>query len=46
MYKTNLRTHIETNHVDGSQKQNPCSLCDYVGPSKSALRMHMKKHKS
>merc|ERR1712126_309070 len=36
MYKTNLRTHIETNHVDGSQKQSPCSLCAYVGPSKSA----------
>ena len=44
---TNIRTHIESNHLDEYQKtllRVACNLCDYVGPSKSALRMHMKKH--
>jgi len=41
---TNIRTHIETHHLDEYQITVSCSFCDYVGPSKSALRMHMKKH--
>ena len=39
---TNIRTHIETHHLDEYQITVSCSFCDYVGPSKSALRMHMK----
>ena len=43
-YSSNLKTHIETNHVDQEQRKVYCEHCDYVGPSRSALRMHMKKH--
>jgi len=45
LYKSNVKTHIESNHVDKSSKEVNCQYCEYVGPSRSALRMHMKKHK-
>ena len=41
----NVKTHIETNHVSESMKKSHCNYCDYVGPSRTALRFHMKKHK-
>lgn len=43
--KANVKTHIESRHVDESQRKVACDYCQYVGPSRSALRMHMKKHK-
>ena len=42
---SSVKTHIESNHVDKSAKKIACDYCSYVGPSKSALRMHMYKHK-
>lgn len=42
---TNVKTHIESNHVNQSAKSVACDYCSYVGPSRSALRMHMNKHK-
>ena len=44
--KANVKTHIESRHVDKSQRKVACDYCQYVGPSRSALRMHMKKHQS
>ena len=35
---------METNHVAEEDKGIPCLYCDNVSPSRSALRMHVKKH--
>ena len=43
---TNVRTHIETHHAPESLKRVQCLYCGYVCPSRSALRMHVKKHQS
>ena len=41
----NVKTHIETNHAPNSLKTSLCTICDYMCPSRSALRMHLKnKH--
>ena len=43
---TNVRTHIETHNAPESLKRVQCLYCGYVCPSRSALRMHVKKHQS
>ena len=44
-YLTNIRTHIENNHLPEHLRQVACDICNYVCPSKSALRQHVKnKH--
>lgn len=40
---TNVKTHIETHHAPEILKRLPCQYCGYVCPSRSALRMHLKK---
>ena len=45
-YKTNVRRHVEANHVDEKQRQVQCHLCDYVGPTRNALTIHLRKHTS
>ena len=40
---TNVKTHIETHHAPEILKRLPFQYCGYVCPSRSALRMHLKK---
>ena len=42
-YRTQIRDHIEANHVDGVSI--PCSLCEKTFRSRSSLRMHKYNHK-
>jgi len=44
-YSSNIKTHIESNHVDKSATEISCQHCSYIGPSRNALRLHMRKHK-
>ena len=41
-YKTQIRDHIEANHVDGVSV--PCKTCDKSFRSRNALRQHMYTH--
>ena len=41
-YSTQIRDHIEANHVDGVSI--PCTLCEKTFRSRSALRMHKSNH--
>ena len=42
-YKTQIRDHIEANHVDGLVV--PCSLCGKTFRSRNAMRVHQYNHK-
>ena len=42
-YRTNIRDHIETNHVEGVSV--PCNKCEKIFRSRNALRQHMYNHK-
>ena len=41
--KANVKTHLESKHVDKATTQMPCSICHHVCPNRNALRMHMKR---
>ena len=42
-YRTQIRDHIEANHVDGVVV--PCNLCEKTFRSRNALRGHKYNHK-
>ena len=44
--KANVKTHLESKHVDKAATQMPCSICHHVCPNRNALRMHMKRQHS
>ena len=41
--KVNVKTHLESKHVDRAATQMPCSICHHICPNRNALRMHMKR---
>ena len=44
-YRTNIRDHIEANHVEGVSVPCPCNNCEKIFRSRNALRQHMYNHK-
>jgi len=45
-HMTNMKSHIETNHMTEIQIKIPCLYCTNVCPTRSAMRMHMKRQHS
>jgi len=42
-HMTNMKSHIETNHISHAHVKIPCLYCTNVCPTRSAMRMHMKR---
>jgi len=45
-HMTNMKSHIETNHMAEIQIKIPCLYCTNVCSTRSAMRMHMKRQHS
>jgi len=45
-HMTNMKNHIETKHMSGYYIKIPCLYCSTVCPTRSAMRMHMKRQHS
>ena len=43
-HKTNMKNHIESNHLNTKQTKIPCLHCDILTHTRTGLRNHMKKH--
>ena len=45
-HMTNMKNHIETKHMSNQLVRIPCLYCKTVCPTRSAMRMHMKRQHS
>jgi len=45
-HMTNMKNHIETKHMSDLSIQIPCLYCKSICPTRSAMRMHMKRQHS
>jgi len=45
-HMTNMKNHIETKHMSDLSIQIPCLYCKSMCPTRSAMRMHMKRQHS
>jgi len=45
-HMTNMKNHIETKHMSDHLIQIPCLHCKTICPTRSAMRMHMKRQHS
>jgi len=45
-HMTNMKNHIETKHMSDHLIQIPCLYCKTICPTRSAMRMHMKRQHS